>query len=268
MVRSDATVSWRTMPLEDARLEGATMLFGEKYGDLVRVVTVDGLTKELCGGTHLGRTGEIGSFLVRAETSVGSGLRRIEAVTGRGADAFVRQRLARLDRLSSTLGVTDPDVLVERVEELLARTKDLDRSLDALRADVARSRAAEIASGSVAVDGVPVVARRVEVPTAAVLREHIDALREQVPGAVIVLGAEVDGRPRLAVAVADGLVARGLHAGHLVKDLATELGGGGGGRATMAEAGGRDTTRLDAVLASVEDRVRGVLRGGAAGGPA
>jgi alanyl-tRNA synthetase len=254
-VRDDRPVAWETVPMATAREAGAMMLFGEKYGDVVRMVTVDGVSRELCGGTHLERTGQIGSLVITDEGSVGAGLRRLEAVTGRGAEQYVRERLDRLAALASALGVTEAAGLDERARELLARQRELGREVERLRSELARVQAAEAKAVPVTVDGVAVLARRVEVPHVGALREQADVLREALGSGIIVVGGVLDGAPRVVAAVTPDLVGRGLHAGQLVKQLAGRLGGGGGGRPNLAEAGGRDPAALDAALAAVPDLV-------------
>jgi alanyl-tRNA synthetase len=250
-VREDRPVGWETMPMEEARHIGAMMLFGEKYGDVVRVVSVDGVSKELCGGTHLTRTGQIGSFFITGESSVGAGLRRIEAVTGRGAEDYMRAQHGQLEQLALLLGSATTDGLESRLADVLVRQRELARTVEQLRAELAQSRAGALSDMVLDVAGVPVLVTRVDAADVDALRGQVDALRDQVNSAVIVLGAVVDGNPRLVVAVSPDLVARGLHAGNLVKALAARMGGGGGGRPNLAEAGGKDAAALDAVLAAV-----------------
>ncbi len=256
-IRADTAVSAHEMPLDHARELGATMLFGEKYGDIVRVVDIDGVSKELCGGTHVNRTGEIGLFLLMSEQSVGSGLRRIEALTGREAERTARLNRARLGLLAERVGAQTPDGLESRVDELLGRARELARELASARAELAAAGATDLAASAVDVDGVHVLASRAQADTIEALRTQIEALRAAVPTGVLVLGAVIDGNPRVIASVSDDLVAGGLNAGKLVKALAERLGGGGGGRANMAEAGGRDAAGLDGALADVAALVRG-----------
>jgi alanyl-tRNA synthetase len=227
------------------------MLFGEKYGDRVRVVSVDGISMELCGGTHLNRTGQIGQFLITAETSVGAGLRRVEAVTGRGAELHVRQQLELLAAASRSLKVQSTDAVVGRIDELIARNRELERELQAQRGSAARDDALTLASQVHDVEGVPVVAARVEGMDADAMRAQVDVLRDQLGSAVVVLGTVVEGKPRLIAGATDDLVARGVHAGRLIKEVASIVGGGGGGRPNLAEAGGRDPEALDEAIAAV-----------------
>jgi len=262
MVRGDLAVGWSLMPLEEAHRQGAMMLFGEKYGDFVRMIDIgDGVSRELCGGTHLGRTGQIGMFVVTGESSVGAGIRRLEAQTGAGAERFVRERLRQLRALAGQLGTPAVEGIGPRLAEVLDRSRDLARELAAARAELAAARAGSLSGRRVEVDGVTLLAARVEAADAEALRGQVDALRGEVPSGVIVLGAVIDGRPRVVAAVTEDHVRAGLHAGQLVKAIAADIGGGGGGRPHLAEAGGQDAAALDAALAKVEERLR-VARSG------
>jgi alanyl-tRNA synthetase len=248
MVRADSEVRWREMAMDEARRLGATMLFGEKYGDEVRVVEIDAVSRELCGGTHLERTGQIGAFVLTGESSVGAGLRRIEALTGRAAEAEIRERGRRLRRLGEQVGAQTAEQLESRVADLVAQQREHSRALDQARAQLAARGAASLVDGAVEVGGAKLVAARVDVADTDDLRGQADALRDALVEGVIVLAAQIEDKPRLLVAVTDGLLPRGAHAGKLVKTLAAHIGGGGGGRPNLAEAGGRDVAGLDAAL--------------------
>ncbi|MFQ5459795.1 MAG: alanine--tRNA ligase [Anaerolineae bacterium] len=250
-IMADTPVSWGRMPLEEAKATGAMMLFGEKYGAEVRVVQVEGSSTELCGGTHLSATGQIGSFIVTAEGSVGSGLRRIEAVTGRGAEEYVRERLDLLHQVAHSLQVPGVEGVLRRLAELDGRLRDLEGEVAALRAAAVEVGAEDLAAMAQEVDGVRVVAAQVEAPSPEALRSQVDAVRRRMPSGIVVLGAVIDGRPRLVASVSDDLVSAGRDAGRLVKAVAAHVGGGGGGRPQLAEAGGRDPEKLDAALAAV-----------------
>ncbi len=261
LIRDDLDVQWSLMPLDEARQMGAMMLFGEKYGDVVRMIDIGGgASRELCGGTHLQRTGQIGSFVVTAESSVAAGIRRIEAQTGTGAERLGRERFRRLRDLAARLGTPTLDGIGARVDDLQARNRDLARELEAARAALASAQAGSLADQAIDVDGVPVLAARVAAADAGALRTQVDALRDELGRGVVVLGAVIEGQPRVVAAVTDDLMGLGLHAGQLIKQVAADLGGGGGGRPTLAEAGGRDAGALDAALASVPARVR-AMRG-------
>lgn len=243
----------RHQPREEAIAEGAMALFGETYGQTVRTVSIGDsrrISFELCGGTHVPETGVIGPFLIVSEGSVAAGVRRIEAVTGRGALALIRERLRLLGRLSASLG-TSPHEVESRVESLQAERDELERQAADLRMKLAIEHFRRL--GSIAVDDVPILAGIVPEVGAETLRSLIDLHRAQRPSGVIVLGSVWEGRPLIVASVSQDLVARGLHAGELVKSIAAQVGGGGGGKPTMAQAGGVDADRLPEALALVPD---------------
>ncbi len=248
---------------KQAVAEGAMALFTEKYGDEVRVIRIgdedEAFSKELCGGTHVDHTGQIGLFHIVSEESVGAGVRRIEAVTGRAAQKFVQDRLRLLDQTAALLRVP-PDQVDRAVRNLYAELQALQKENARLKAQLALQQTDQLAAKAVSVDGIPVVAAQVpdaELPT---LREMSDHLRNKLGSSVVVLATVIEGKPQLIVAVTDDLVKRGLHAGELVKSVARLVGGGGGGRPTLAQAGGRDASRLPAALAQVPDLVRQQLK--------
>ena len=265
-IRDDIAVETLQLPYEQALERGAMAIFGEKYATEVRVVEIcdpaphihDCFSKELCGGTHAPATGFVGDFQIVSESSVGAGLRRIEALTGAAAEAWVEQRLATLDNVSDSLRAT-PDTLPDRVDQMRGELQDLRRRLAAVEAQTGASVAEQLAANPVDVDGVPVVAGRVEVESASALRSAGDEVRRRLDDAVIVLGAVADERPLFVAMITPGLVERGLHAGKLIGGIARIAGGGGGGKPEMAQAGGRDASQLDAAIAAVPDAVRAQL---------
>jgi alanyl-tRNA synthetase len=248
---------------QDAINRGAIALFGEKYTDRVRMVTI-GCTeapgssslpgrqcsRELCGGTHVTRTGEIGSFRVIAESSVAAGVRRIEALTGRGAEMWVDSQIAALREVTLRLGVS-PAQVVDRLDGLLADLKQRQSDLEALRAQLARGSLERLLSQVQRNNGIAYVSARVDAPDAARLREMGDWLRDKIGSGVIVLGTVLNDKPHIMVVVTRDLLEKGYHAGNIVKSLASVVGGGGGGRPDMAQAGGRDVSRLDEALNQV-----------------
>ena len=259
-IRLDFPVTPSHTRFERAVELGAMALFGEKYSDVVRMVTIgegdsDAYSRELCGGTHLSRTGQIGFCTITSESSVGAGLRRIEAVTGRGAEAYVRQRLGLLERTASALQ-TAPDAIEGRVADLLAEVQSQRREIARLRRELARRQVDDMLGQVVQVDGVPVLAAQVDTADMDGLREMIDWLRDRMGSGVIVLGAVMNERPGFVAAVTPDLVERGLHAGRIVQSIAKVVGGGGGGRPTMAQAGGSDAGKIGQALRCVEDLVR------------
>lgn len=264
-IRANGEVSWHITEYPNAIAEGVIALFGEKYGDQVRVVHIrrgDGEvdsfasrdSRELCGGTHVKRTGDIGSARILSESSVGSGLRRIEMVTGRGADLYAEDQLATLRSLARRLSVT-PAQLNERVEALLAELKQRQAEIDALRSQHTRGALEGLLQQVQKQGEISFIAARVDAKDAQSLREMGDWLRDKLGSAVVVLATVISDKPQLLAVVTPDLVKRGFHAGNLVKALAQIVGGGGGGRPDMAQAGGRDVSKIDQALASVGDLI-------------
>jgi alanyl-tRNA synthetase len=243
---------------------GAMALFGEKYGDEVRVVKIgipgNPFSRELCGGTHVHQTGEIGLFRIVSEGSVGAGVRRIEAVTGRAAQQLVQKRLGVLDAAATHLGAS-PEEVDRAVLRLMGELHDRQKEITDLRRDLARLEFEQLVQQVQDVDDVQVLSARVQVADAEMLREMTDWLRNRLGSVVIVLGAVINDKPSFVAAVTSDLVERGLKAGSLIKQVARVVGGGGGGRSTLAQAGGRDPNRLDEALDQVPRVVRELLRG-------
>ena len=231
---------------EEAIDAGAMALFGEKYGESVRVVSMPGVSMELCGGTHCRATGEIGLFAITAETGVAAGVRRIEAVTGAGAVAHVQTQRAALDAVLGALGVPGPRA-VETIERLHGKTKRLAHDLEQLKIQAALG-AHSGDDDTVEVGGARLVARRVSGLEKGSLRGLADSLRDRLGRGVVVLASANDGKVALVVSVSTDLVDR-VHAGKLIKAIAPIVGGGGGGRPDFAEAGGRQPGNIDALLA-------------------
>jgi alanyl-tRNA synthetase len=240
-------------------------LFGEKYGDEVRVIKIgtpdEPFSQELCGGTHVTQTGEIGMFRIVSEGSVGAGVRRIEAVTGRAAQHLVQQRLGVLDSAATHLGA-QPEEVDRAVLRLMGELHDREKEIGQLRRQLARVEFESLLGQVKSVDGVQVVAARVEASEVETLREMTDWLRNRLGSAAIVLGAVINERPNFVAAITPDLVERGLKAGNLVKQVARVVGGGGGGRPTLAQAGGRDPNRLDEALELVPQAVSELLSAG------
>ena len=249
---------------QEAVSAGAMALFGEKYGDEVRVIEIgvpgEPFSQELCGGTHVRQTGEIGLFRIISESSVGAGVRRIEAVTGRAAQQLVQQRLGVLDAAATHLGA--PAEEVDRaVLRLMGELHERQKENVQLRRQLARLEFESLLQQVQQVDDVQVIAERVQASDTETLREMTDWLRNQLGSAVIVLGAVIDDKPNFVAAITPDLVERGLKAGNLIKQVARVVGGGGGGRPTLAQAGGRDPDRLDEALELVPGVIGELLNG-------
>jgi len=253
-IRADLELTTASESYDDAVKDGAIALFDEKYGDSVRVVRVGSppVSTELCGGTHVDSTGQIGMLLVLSEGSVGTGLRRIEAVTGRTAEALARERSHKLDAIAAQVGANEGDVL-DRVAALLGEIEANKRKLTALERQLSHSSVGSLADQATDIGGVPVVTARVDGLSTSVLREMGDALRVKLGDSVIVLATVENDRPSFLVMVSQELTSRGLHAGEIAKRAARATGGGGGGKPTMAQAGGKDAEKL--VDAFVEARL-------------
>ncbi len=249
-ILTDTEVSTAVRPYADAVADGAMALFGEKYGDTVRVVSIPGFSTELCGGTHVRSSGEIGPFLITSEGSVAAGVRRIEALTGEGAVALMLEQQRTLGDLGRELKLPWQEVPAH-VSLLQERIRGLDRESERLRGQLAGATAGELMEHAVSVDGTQVLAVRVDADTKDALRQIGDRLRDRLPSGVIVLGSVIDGRPSLLSMVTPDLIQRGVRAGDVVKEAAIILDGRGGGRADLAEAGGKDPAKLDDALGAV-----------------
>ena len=248
-VQANIVVSPAEMDLQEALRTGAMALFGEKYGDRVRVIRIGDFSTELCGGTHLDATGQIGLFKVTDEGAVASGVRRIEAVTGEPALAHVGREEAAL-RESAGLLKIPPLELPRRLAALLDDQKRLEKQLAQLETKLARSQAPDLAAAAKQVAGVTVLAARLDGLDPDGLRAVVDTLRDQVPSGIILLGSAVDGKVSLVAAVSKDVMKR-FPAGRLVQEIAKIVGGGGGGRPDLAQAGGKDPAKLDEALAAV-----------------
>ncbi len=251
-VLDNHATSARVMPIADAQKLGAMMLFGEKYGDEVRVLDI-GSSRELCGGTHVARTGDIGLFKIVSESGVAAGIRRVEAVTGKGALAWVQTQESALNQAAAALKAPVSEVDA-RIAQLIAEARAAEKDLARLKARLASSAGDDLAGNAAEVKGAKVVAAAMDGADAKGLRETVDKLKDKLKSAAIVLGAVNDGKVTLIAGVTPDLVAR-VKAGDLVNHVAQRVGGKGGGRADMAQAGGTDAAALPAALASVKSWV-------------
>lgn len=253
----------RIKTLDEAKADGAMALFGEKYGNEVRTIEIADergrVSYELCGGTHLDNTAEIGSFYITSESSVAAGIRRIEAVTGEKAYAWARERLNLLNEAAAFLE-TSPFELLTKTELLESKLKELDKELDHLRAQGAQAEFSKKLQNVLQIAGVPVLSAIIPNADADALRGLTDQFRQQNPSGVVVLGTVSQGKPMLIAAVTPDLIARGIKAGDLIKRVAAVVGGGGGGRPDMAQAGGKDPDKLSEALDQVAVYVRENLK--------
>jgi alanyl-tRNA synthetase len=250
-------VTTEVMDIESARSSGAMALFGEKYGDSVRVVTVPGFSRELCGGTHVGRTGDIGLIKIISEAAVSAGVRRIEAVTGDGALRRFQDQSGLLQRLSLTLKTSEAE-LVEQLDRALGQQRAMEAQLEQLKERVAQAQLGSLASSATVIGGVHVVVSRVEGLDRAQMRTLADALRNKLQPAVVALASPLEEGAALLVAVSKEATAK-VAAGKLVGAMAEVMGGKGGGRPDLAEAGGKDLTRLDEALSLARRTIEAAL---------
>ena len=248
-IRRNAEAEVHHMGMQEALDFGAMALFGEKYGEHVRVLKMGGFSTELCGGTHVHHTGDIGVFKIVSEGGVAAGVRRIEAVTGAGALDFIAQEERRLDEAAQLLGGNAGDV-VDKLRQLLDRQKKLERELESLKAKAAAGATADLAASAPEVAGVKVVAARIEGLDAKSLRDAVDQLKSRLGNAVIVLASVEDGKASLVAGVQGSALGK-VKAGELLSHVAGQIGGKGGGRPDMAQGGGPDGPALVAALAGV-----------------
>jgi alanyl-tRNA synthetase len=258
-IRADLAVTTRICSFDAAMDEGVLAFFDEKYGDQVRVVETkedeERFSGELCGGTHCSATCQIGLFLIVGESSIGAGMRRIEAITGRGAESYVQEQLAALESASRRLGAAPGD-LESRAASLLSELDGERKRVQAMERAAAAPAAEALVGKAETVDGIALLAERVDAPSQDSLRHMGDVLRQRLGSTVIVLGTVLNGRPAFMAMVTPDLVKRGLHAGQILKRVASAAGGGGGGRAEMAQGGGTDVSKLDEALRLVEAAVK------------
>ena len=256
----NAPVDTAERDTQEAMAAGAMALFGEKYGDRVRVVTIPGFSVELCGGTHCRATGDIGFFVITQESGVAAGVRRIEALTGEGAVRYYEERRDALAGVLDALAAP-ADQAAEAVRRLQAEAKRLQRENEQLRMKAALGGGGSSAAGSddaIEIDGVRMVARKIAGLEKNALRGLSDSLRDRLTTGVVVLASENEGKVALVVSVTKDLAGR-VHAGNVVKQIAPIVGGGGGGRPDFAEAGGKDPARIDELLAKSREVVREML---------
>jgi alanyl-tRNA synthetase len=246
----------RNVPIEKAKSLGAMALFGEKYGDYVRVITFDSkFSVELCGGTHVPATGNIGLFKILSESSVAAGVRRIEAITGEAAEKYIRTELGLLDDIRTML--KNPKDVMTSLRNLAEEKHALEKKLEIFHAEQANQIKNQLASKAVKDSGHTLIIERVSVPNADVLKNIAYALRNQYDDLLLVLAADVDHKPQVAVMIGEKLLeTKKFHAGNMVKELAREIEGGGGGQPFFATAGGKNLNGLNAVLEKARNMVK------------
>ena len=250
-IRDNLPVSVTEMSKEDAMKTGAMAIFEEKYGDVVRLVSIgDGVSMELCGGTHTDRTGNIGLFRVVSESAVAANVRRIEAITGETAVNYTQKQDADL-RLTASLIKTTADGVVERLERLMNDYKEKEKEVQALKAMLISNKSKDLLAGAMEIDGIKVVALEIDVDSAKELRESADRIRDNLKSGVILLGAVKEDRAMLICMVTKDLVGR-FNAGDIIRQLSAIVGGKGGGRPDMAQGGGNRPEDLKKALKEFE----------------
>jgi alanyl-tRNA synthetase len=262
IVLANYAVNTRWTSHKQAIKEGITALFGEKYGDEVRVVSFgeeERISAELCGGTHVDSTAEIGSFRILTEGSVSAGVRRMEVTTGRFAETLIEERIGALEKVASLLH-TRPAEAGQAVQSLLEQQSALQRELAQLKQKLARQESEALLARAVPMDGFSVLAVQVPADNVDTMRQMSDWFRDKLGSSVVAVGAVIDEKPLVVAAVTDDVQKRGMHAGNLVRDVAKIMGGGGGGRPNMAQAGGRDAEKLAEALQSVVGWVKANLK--------
>ncbi|HEX4842905.1 MAG TPA: alanine--tRNA ligase [Limnobacter sp.] len=252
-ILANAETQARIMDIESAKSAGAMMLFGEKYGDTVRVLDI-GSSRELCGGTHVQRTGDIGLFKIVSESGVAAGIRRVEATTGLGAMEFAQKAQAQVDAIAQSLRVPAAEATA-KIAQIMDQVKNLEKELDRLKSKLAASQGDDLAGQAVDVGGVKVLAAKLDGADVKQLREAADKLRDKLGNAALVLATVMDGKVSLIASVSKDATTK-VKAGDLVNFVAQQVGGKGGGRPDMAQAGGTQPENLDAALASVVDWVK------------
>jgi alanyl-tRNA synthetase len=257
-IRANSAAEIKVMSYDQAVATGAMALFGEKYGDEVRVLSFGDFSTELCGGTHVSRAGDIGLFKIVSEGGIQAGVRRIEAVTGQGAYEYVSQTDRMLRDVAALVKATRDDV-EDKVRQLIERSRKLEKEIAGLKSKLASGQGNDLSSSAVDVGGLKVVATRVDGADAPALRDAVDQLKNKLSSAAIVLGSVQEGDKVVLIAgVTQDQIGR-VKAGDLVNFVAQQVGGRGGGRADLAQAGGNDPSKLDAALAGVADWIESKL---------
>jgi alanyl-tRNA synthetase len=259
MIQANDAVATTEMALKDVQGSGIIAIFDEKYGDTVRVVNVGGYSRELCGGTHVSATGTIGLFRILSESSIASGVRRIEAVAGLTAYEAMCGDRGMLESLAKRFSVSVGDV-ADRVDALADQVKVLEKQIKEQETAAALQMADGVLGQACEVKGVRLIAAAVGALSGDALKSLADAVLAKAGSAVVVLGASGEGKAQFLVGISDDLVKRGLHAGKIIKDVAKVAGGGGGGQPAMARAGGKDPAKVGEAIAKAAEIVAGMVK--------
>jgi alanyl-tRNA synthetase len=253
-IRQNIKVSTQEMAMEDALKTGAMAIFEERYGDKVRLVSVEGVSKELCGGTHSNRTGDIGFFTILSESAVGANLRRIEALTGKAAIEYSQKLHQELNDAAIRLKVS-VDQINDKIDKTLKDLKEKDREIESLKAKLLSKESGDLLGGIEKINGIQVLAREIDSDTPKDLREYADRIRDRIQSGIVVLGAKNKDKVMLISLVTKDLLDR-FKAGEIIRELSQMVGGKGGGRPDMAQGGGNRPEELAHALEAVSDIVR------------
>lgn len=250
-IAEDLPVDTQVLSIEEAKKTGAMALFGEKYGETVRVVSMGDFSKELCGGTHVKHTGEIRNFKILSESGIAAGVRRIEAITGANVISYYKNIEKEFNQAAAS-AKSSPSNLKDKIEKMNAEIKALSSELESLKSQAAKSALGDVMDSVIEVNGVKLLASKVPGVDMNGLRDLSDQLKEKLGEGVVVLASDLDGKVNLVAMATDGAMARGAHAGNLIKGIASLVGGGGGGRPNMAQAGGKNPAGIDDCIAECQ----------------
>ncbi len=257
-IAENIMVETQVMTMEEAKKTGAMALFGEKYGETVRVVMMGDFSKEFCGGTHVKNTGNIGAFKILSESGVAAGVRRIEALTGNGVMKYYKEMEEKVQEIAKVLKA-NPANVIEKAEHLVTENKALHSELESMKSKAAKDALGDVMDQVVEVKGVKLLATKVSGVDMNGLRDLGDQLKEKLGDGVILLASDLDGKVNLVAMATDGAMSKGAHAGNLIKGVAALVGGGGGGRPNMAQAGGKNPAGIDAAIAEAKNVLDGQI---------
>ena len=249
-------IKMEEMPIEEAKKLGAMAIFGEKYGDIVRVVSMGDYSIEFCGGTHIDNTGKVGGFKIISESGIAAGVRRIEAITGSKVISYLESKQATISNVAAALKSSESD-LTRKAAQVMADIKNLESTIKSIKSDKISSSVDDIIASAKEINGVRLIAMKFEDTDIDQLRSISDAVKEKADNVIMVLAAVNDGKVTFIVSVSEDLIGKGWHAGKLIKDIAKAAGGGGGGKANMAQAGAKDPSKVDAAFAKAEELIAG-----------
>jgi len=258
-IAENISVETNVMTMDEAKKTGAMALFDEKYGEKVRVVSMGDFSKEFCGGTHVKNTGEIAAFKIVSESGVAAGVRRIEALTGENVLEYYKKIEDELNNAAKAAKAS-PANLTEKIEHMMAEIKALQSENESLKSKAAKDALGDVMDKVTDVNGVKLLAARVDGVDMNGLRDLGDQLKAKLGEGVVVLASGVDGKVNLVAMATDGAMAKGAHAGNLIKGIAALVGGGGGGRPDMAQAGGKDASKLDEALKTALTVIEGQIK--------